>query len=160
MLVLTYQREFTKGHWRKKQWELPIHGFYEIYKDDVPLFFNLLTFFLPLASADRAFRDYSSIEEILNATEAYGVDCSENKILEVIHFADSVRDVPLIRPFGELQIDKCTGKARGADAFGKEFANLGHRSGYTRNVTVRGCRRWALMQAGKNPDRRNTISNR
>ncbi|KAJ5478449.1 hypothetical protein N7530_003958 [Penicillium desertorum] len=116
--------------------ELLIHGFYEIYKNSVPLFFNLLTFSLPLASADRAFRDYSSIEEILNVTEAYGVNCSENQILEVIYFADSVRDVPLFRQFGELQIDKYTGKARGAGAFRKEFANLGHCGGYTRNVTV------------------------
>lgn len=151
MLVLTYQREFTKGHWRKKEWELPIHGFYEIYKDDVPLFFNLLTFFLLLASADHAFRDYSSIDDLLDAAEAYEVNSSVNKIFEVIYFADSVRDVPLIRPFNELLIEKSTGKARGVDAFGKEFANLGYRSGYTRNITVRGCRRWALMQAGKNP---------
>jgi carbonic anhydrase len=99
--------------------ELPIHEFYE-------------TFFLLLALADYAFRDYSSIDDILNAAEAYKTDYSDNKILEVIHFADSVRDVPLICPSSELQTDKCTGKARGADAFGKVFAKLGHRSGYTR----------------------------
>ncbi|GFF85330.1 LOW QUALITY PROTEIN: Zinc finger, C2H2-like [Aspergillus lentulus] len=58
ILILTYQQEFTMGHWRKKEWELPIHRFYKIYKDDVPLFFNLLTFFLPLASANHAFHDY------------------------------------------------------------------------------------------------------
>lgn len=69
MLVLTYQREFTKGHWRKKEWELPIHGFYEIYKDDIPLFCNFLAFFLPLASAVHTFRDYLSINDILNAAE-------------------------------------------------------------------------------------------
>lgn len=68
------------GHWRKKERVLPIHRFYKIYKDDVPLFFNLLTFFLPLASANHAFHDYSSIDYLLNAAEAYKVDPSENKI--------------------------------------------------------------------------------
>ncbi|PYH76160.1 hypothetical protein BO82DRAFT_379009 [Aspergillus uvarum CBS 121591] len=33
----------------------PIHSFYKLYREHTPLFFNLLVFFLPLASADRAF---------------------------------------------------------------------------------------------------------
>lgn len=65
-------------------------------------FFNLLMFFLLLASADCAFRDYSSTLKILNVAEAYEINPIENKILEVIHFADSVRDVPLFRPYSEL----------------------------------------------------------
>ncbi|KAJ5215212.1 uncharacterized protein N7498_001619 [Penicillium cinerascens] len=124
---------------------------YKVYKEDVPLFFfNIFTFFLPLASADYAFRDYSSAHKILDAAEAYNIDPLENNILEVIHFEDSIRDVPLFRPLSELQVTKSTGRSRGADVFRKEFASLGHRSGYTRNVTIRSCRRWALMQVDKN----------
>ncbi|KAN0068340.1 hypothetical protein V8E54_013536 [Elaphomyces granulatus] len=52
LLVLTYQREFIKGYWRKQRWELPIHAFYDIYRESMPLFLNLLTFFLPMALSD------------------------------------------------------------------------------------------------------------
>ncbi|KAJ5808824.1 hypothetical protein N7474_010093 [Penicillium riverlandense] len=134
VLVLTYQREFVKGHWRKKRWELPIHAFYEIYREEVPLFFNLLTFFLPMASADDAFRDFSSISEILNTAEAYtNTSPTKNEVLQVIVFKEHVQEVPVFRPFSEQHVNKSTGKARGADAFGKEFVGLGHRSGFIRN---------------------------
>lgn len=53
----------------------------------MPLFSYLLTFFLLLALAEYAFRDYFSINEILNAAEEYKTNCSENKNFEIIHFA-------------------------------------------------------------------------
>jgi hypothetical protein len=34
LIVLTNQREYVKGYWRKKQWELPVHAFYDIYRED------------------------------------------------------------------------------------------------------------------------------
>ncbi|GLI74859.1 hypothetical protein PoHVEF18_003107 [Penicillium ochrochloron] len=154
MLVLTYTRKFVKGYWRKKTRDIPVHAFYETYTEDVSLFLNFLTFFLPMASADKAFRDYSSVGEILDQANAYAKAIpSENKVLEVIHFAESVHETPVFRQYRELDVDKSTGKARGADAFGKEFVDLGHRSGYTRNITIRACRRWALMQAGRSNTR-------
>jgi carbonic anhydrase len=147
--VLTYQREFIKGYWRKQRWELPIHAFYDIYRESMPLFLNLLTFFLPMALSDGVFRDYSSAAEILDAADDYDKACpSENQILEVIHFKEGMLETPVFRQFNELDIKKSSGKARGADAFGKAFVELGHRSGYVRNVTVGACRRWALMEAG------------
>lgn len=107
-----------------------------------------------MASADNAFRDYSSVGEILDQANTYAKAIpSENKILEVIHFAESVHETPVFRQYRELSVAKSTGKARGADAFGKEFVELGHRSGYTRNITIRACRRWALMQAGRSNTR-------
>ncbi|KAL4948932.1 hypothetical protein BDW69DRAFT_198491 [Aspergillus filifer] len=57
-------------------------------------------------------------------------------------------DTPVFRPSSELNCESSTGKAIGADSFGKEFAALGHRSGYAENVTTRACRRWALMETG------------
>ena len=66
MLVLTYAREFAKGYWRLRKWEPPVHAFYEVYKENVPLFFNLILFILPLFSADRAFRYYGLYTEILD----------------------------------------------------------------------------------------------
>jgi carbonic anhydrase len=61
-------------------------------------------------------------------------------------FRKDLLDTPVFRPFSELDCETSTGRARGADAFGKEFAALGYRSGYEMNVTARACRRWALME--------------
>ncbi|KAJ6080338.1 zinc finger protein [Penicillium canescens] len=55
MLVLTYKREFVKGYWRKKKWAIPKHAFYEVYAEDVPIFLNLLTFFLPMATVSHGY---------------------------------------------------------------------------------------------------------
>ncbi|THC93828.1 hypothetical protein EYZ11_006680 [Aspergillus tanneri] len=104
--------------------EPPVHAFYEVHKEKVPLFFNLIFFMLPLFSADHAFRHYKSYTEILEKWTPS-------------------------RPFSELDCETSTGRARGADAFGKEFAVLGCRSGYELNVTARACRRWALMETDK-----------
>lgn len=148
MLVLTYSRVYVKGYWKKKRWELPIHAFYEIYREELPLFFNFLTFFIPMASADKAFCDYESAQDILDAVES--IECGpEEKVIATIEFKPEVLDVPVFRPYDEQDIKLSTGRSRGAYAFGKEFAELGHRSGYTRNVTGRACRRWALMEAGR-----------
>ncbi|KAN0073335.1 hypothetical protein V8E54_008555 [Elaphomyces granulatus] len=38
-LTIDWQsREYIKGYWRKQQWELPVHAFYDIYAKDIPLF--------------------------------------------------------------------------------------------------------------------------
>jgi hypothetical protein len=124
--VLTYQREYIKGYWRKQRWELPIHAFYDIYRERMPLFLNLLTFFLPMALSDGVFRDYSSAE-ILDAADDHNKSCpSENQVLVVIHFKESMLETPVFRQFDELDIQKSSGKARGADAFGKAFVELGY----------------------------------
>jgi carbonic anhydrase len=153
MLVLTYAREFVKGYWRMKKWEPPVHAFYEVYKEEMPLFFNFILFMLPLFSADRAFRHYKSGTEILDELDSIKVsdlESQSNHIISRIHFRNNLSDTPVFRPFSELDCGNSTGRARGADAFGKEFAALGYRSGYERNVTARACRRWSLMEAGMN----------
>ncbi|GFF77413.1 hypothetical protein IFM53868_02081 [Aspergillus udagawae] len=152
MLVLTYAREFVKGYWRMKKWEPPVHAFYEVYKEEMPLFFNFILFMLPLFSADRAFRHYTSCTEILDKLDSIKVsdlESQSNHIISRIHFRKDLSDTPVFRPFSELDCGNSTGRARGADAFGKEFAALGYRSGYERNVTARACRRWSLMEADK-----------
>ncbi|KAJ5521458.1 Zinc finger C2H2, partial [Penicillium freii] len=54
--------------------EIPRHAFYEVYAEDIPIFLNLLIFFLLIATIDKAFRDYGSI-----------TGPSEDKILKVIY---------------------------------------------------------------------------
>ncbi|KAJ6114885.1 zinc finger protein [Penicillium sp. IBT 16267x] len=151
MLVLTNEREFVKGYWRKSKWEISSHAFYEVYaQDDVPIFLNFLTFFLPMAAADKAFKDSNSVSSILDAVERHeNSGPSENKVLEVIQFREEFKETPVFRQYRELHIENSKGKARGADAFGKALVQLGYRSGYTRNVTIRNCRRWALQEVDK-----------
>jgi carbonic anhydrase len=79
MLVLNYDRDYLKGFWRKKQSELPIHCFYEKYTEGMPLIVNLLTFFLPLASPDKAFRDYDSTDEILDRVDLLAATLQEGE---------------------------------------------------------------------------------
>lgn len=77
MLVLTYEREFVKGYWRKIEWEIPKHAFYEVYAEDVPIFLNFLTFLLPMAAADKAFWDYGSVCEVrCNSSHSRRIDKS------------------------------------------------------------------------------------
>ncbi|KAL3439835.1 hypothetical protein BJX65DRAFT_291535 [Aspergillus insuetus] len=152
MLVLTYERKFVKGYWRMRNWERPVHAFYEVYKEDVPLFFNLILFMLPLFSADQAFSDYGSYTEILEELETIkriDFEGRSNAVISTIYFRKDLLDTPVFRPSSELNCESSTGKAIGADSFGKEFAALGHRSGYAENVTTRACRRWALMETDK-----------
>ncbi|THC87771.1 hypothetical protein EYZ11_012784 [Aspergillus tanneri] len=152
MLVLNYSRDYLKGYWRKQESDLPIHGFYEKYTEEMPIFLNLLTFFLPLAFADRAFRDYESVDDILDEVELLSgtLQEGEDKVIDTIHFKSDILETPVFRPRDEQAIKASTGRARGADAFGKLFAALGHRAGYPDNVTVRACRRSALMEADRN----------
>ena len=83
------------------------------------------------------FRDYSSAAEILDAADNYDKACpSEIQVLEVIHVKESMLETPVLRQSNGLDIKKSSGKARGADAFGKAFVELGHRSGYVRNVEL------------------------
>lgn len=159
MLVLTYQREYVKDYYFRKKWQLPLHVFYEIYKERLPLMFNLLVYFLPMLSGDNAFRDYRSVDELVDDMEHLDrTDAINDGDVHQIHFTDALADVPVFRPFNELRIQDSTGKSRCADSFGKSFAALGRRSGYTKNLTPRGCRRWALMKAGNKFTKNNASS--
>ncbi|QSS61747.1 hypothetical protein I7I51_03924 [Histoplasma capsulatum] len=160
MLVLTYQREYVKDYYFRKKWQLPLHVFYEIYKERLPLMFNLLVYFLPMLSGDNAFRDYRSVDELVDDMEHLDrTDAINDGDVHQIHFTDALADVPVFRPFNELRIQDSTGKSRCADSFGKSFAALGRRSGYTKNLTPRGCRRWALMKAGNKFTKNNASNN-
>jgi carbonic anhydrase len=120
--------------------------------EEVPLFLNFIFFMLLLFSADRAFCHYKSYTEILDEVDSIKIsdlESQSNHVISRIHFRKDLLDTPVFRPFNELDCETSTGRARGADAFGKEFAALGHRSGYEVNVTGRACRRCALMEAGR-----------
>ncbi|KAL2808658.1 hypothetical protein BJX63DRAFT_424461 [Aspergillus granulosus] len=148
MLVLQYQRRYIKRGEDRTKWDLPLHLFYEIYTEKLPLFLNLLVFFLPMASADGAFRDYSRVTDILDeAEELTKAGPTEAKIVRTIYFKNSVLDTPVFRQWLECDVKKTTGKARGADSFSKQIVDLGHRSGFRININAGASRRWALQEA-------------
>jgi carbonic anhydrase len=100
--------------------------------------------------ADEAIENYSSVGALLDAASAYGTGPTQNNVLEVIQFKQEVLDTPVFRQYTDLGVAKCASRARGTDSFGKSIVALGYRSGYRQNITIRGCRRWALMEAGMN----------
>ncbi|KAL4954213.1 hypothetical protein BDW69DRAFT_163609 [Aspergillus filifer] len=107
---------------------------------------------LPLFSADQTFRHYESYTEILDEVDSIkpsDLTLQTNRVISRIHFRNELLDTPLFRPSSELGCETSIGRPRGADAFGKEFAALGYRSGYKQNVTARACCRWALMETDK-----------
>uniref|UniRef100_A0A093VU63 Virulence plasmid integrase pGP8-D n=1 Tax=Talaromyces marneffei PM1 TaxID=1077442 RepID=A0A093VU63_TALMA len=155
MLVLSYLREFVKDARNKKRWELPLHVFYETYVLDQPLMFNPILFFLALASADGVFENYPSVDDILDKVDQAEKDYpgghpNDSHVLFKFHMREDIAEIPILRPVSELKIEDATGRGRGADAFNKQFAELGHRAGYPDRVTARACRRWALMEADRN----------
>ncbi|KAJ5533899.1 Zinc finger C2H2, partial [Penicillium freii] len=65
--------------------KIPKYTFYEVYTEDIPIFLNFLIFFLLIATIDKAFRDYSSISEILDTINIYKkVGYLKDKILKII----------------------------------------------------------------------------
>ncbi len=99
MLVLIYSWEFLKGAWTWKQWELLIHGFYKKYTAEVLLFLNLLTFFLPLASADQAFYSYATVGKILGTVDQASFSAQgDDKVITFIDFKPEILDVPVFYP--------------------------------------------------------------
>jgi hypothetical protein len=50
-----------------------VYAFYEVYKEEVPLFFNFVLFMLLLFSADRAFRYYKLYTKILDEVDSIKV---------------------------------------------------------------------------------------
>jgi hypothetical protein len=85
ILVPTYKQEFVKGAWRMKKRDKLINTFYEVYKDQVPLFFNLILFILLLFSADKAFCRYQSCTKILDNLESIKLSALEDQLVK-IHF--------------------------------------------------------------------------
>ncbi|KAJ6182817.1 hypothetical protein N7485_001459 [Penicillium canescens] len=94
---------------------IPKHAFYKVYAEDVPIFLNLLTFFLPMATVDNAFTDYGSVSEILDTVEMYEqVGPSEDKILKVIYVRQVIKDLPVFRQYLKHNVDNFKGHARGS----------------------------------------------
>ncbi|KAL4958633.1 uncharacterized protein BDV14DRAFT_194414 [Aspergillus stella-maris] len=83
-----------------------------VYKEEVPLFFNLILFMLPLFLGDHAFRDYLSFTKILDVVDSVKPKDLANTLV--------------FKGMSKPSRNNYTGRAKGADTFGKEFAALGY----------------------------------
>ncbi|OJD10420.1 hypothetical protein ACJ73_09797 [Blastomyces percursus] len=92
-----------------------------------------------MAFADGAIRDYAPLNELLNDVES---GLPDDLVKYPIHIRSEVANLPLFWPYTQQLATNSTGQARGADAFEKQFAEVGHRAGFESNLTVRACRRW------------------
>ena len=101
-----------------------------------PLLFNPVLTMLVKAVADDAFRDYRTVEELL---EIEPLD-------EEMHHLGFKKDV-LNKPFFEVS----TGKIQKANTFGKHLRDLGSRAGYVRPPTVHDFRAEGLYLIGALP---------
>lgn len=64
-----------------------------------PLYFNLLTFFLPLESVDQVFFNYQSIDEILHSVKLVSCSGPEENVIVSISFRQEVLDIPIFRSY-------------------------------------------------------------
>jgi Protein of unknown function (DUF3435) len=112
-----------------------MHAIYE--KTDT-LLVNPVLFVLAIALASNAFRDYSTLEEILAIEPPAGED------LFHVEWKDDILDVPF---FQTVTSQGPTGEIQKSNSFSRQLVELGRRAGYRENITVHAARREALIQA-------------
>lgn len=86
----------------------------------LPLFCQLILFILAILVAKLAFRDYETIEELLDLVPPDGE-------MYPLQWRESMVDLPF---FESMSAKAPPGKIDNASAFSKRFRGLGFRSGY------------------------------
>ncbi len=99
-----------------------------------PLFYNLVLTMLARAIADNIFRDYSTIEELLD------IKPPEDKIYH-LRQSDGVLDKPFFHVIS-------TGEIKKADIFSRRLRELGVHAGYLRPPTIHDFRAEGLYLVG------------
>ena len=103
-----------------------------MYENTPVLAINAVAFILAIALATNAFRDYSTLEEILAIRPA-------NNEPVVVEWSLDKLNSPVFT--------NATGNMEKAGNFGQNLADVGHRAGYIQNITVYDGRREALTKA-------------
>ncbi|KAK0636608.1 hypothetical protein B0T17DRAFT_85569 [Bombardia bombarda] len=116
----------------------PEHSVYEGLVP-LPLFCQPILFILVILVAKRAFRDYETIEELLDLIPPDGE-------MYPLQWRESVVDMPF---FESISAKAPSGKIENASAFSKRFQGLGFRSGYPRPPTVHDFRAIGLYLVDK-----------
>jgi hypothetical protein len=97
-----------------------------------------MLFILAILVAKRAFRDYKTIEELLDLVPPDGE-------IYPLQWRESVVDLPF---FESMSAKASSGKIENANAFSKRFQGLGFRSGYLRPPTIHDFRAIGLYLVG------------
>jgi hypothetical protein len=104
----------------------------------LPLFCQPILFILAILVAKRAFRDYETIEELLDLVPPDGE-------MYPLQWRESVVNLPF---FESMSAKAPSGKIENASAFSKRFQGLSFRSGYPRPPTVYDFRAIGLYLVG------------
>src|SRR5436309_10277604 len=102
------------------------------------LFSNPVLYFMAIALADNAFKDYSTFEEILQ------IEPPADQDIWPVDWKDEVLKLPIFR---EIEPEGPTKTIQSATSYSGQLRRLGHRAGYTINITVHAARREALIKA-------------
>ncbi|KAH0542349.1 hypothetical protein FGG08_003287 [Glutinoglossum americanum] len=133
-IVVKILRNYAKGM-TNTPLKRPMHSIYE--KTDT-LLVNPVLFLLAIALADNAFRDYSTLEEIL------AIEPPADEDLYHIEWKDDILDMPFFRT---ATFEGPTNKIQKSNSFSHQLVALGRRAGYEENITVHDARREALIKA-------------
>ena len=111
---------------------------HSVYEKTDTLLINPVLFLLAIALADNAFKDYSTLEEIL------AIEPPVDEDLCHIEWKDNILDIPFFR---SATFRGPTGNIQKSNSFSHQLVALGRRAGYEENITVHDARREALIKA-------------
>ncbi|KAI9761799.1 MAG: hypothetical protein M1840_001679, partial [Geoglossum simile] len=102
---------------------------------------NPVLYFMAIALADEAFKDYSTFEEILR------IEPPADQDIWHVEWKDEVLKKPIFRM---MNPEGPTDRIQVATTYGNQLRYLGHRAGYRADISVHALRREALIKADDN----------
>jgi hypothetical protein len=95
-------------------------------------------YILALALADDAFKEYSTLEEILE------LEPPLDQNIWHLEWKDGVLDLPVFR---KMSLHGPTNTIQSSSSYDRQLSDLGHRAGFEVNISVHDARREALVKA-------------
>jgi hypothetical protein len=113
------------------------HPLYERLNPAPPLFANGLLFLLAILISAGAFRDHSTIEDVLAARPP------SRRKYRIMEWAEGVSDDPV---FPEMSVDGPTKKTKNETAWGDQCSDWAKRAGFTEGMGLHAPRRETLIK--------------
>ena len=102
------------------------------------LWCNPVLYILALALADDAFKDYNTLEEILE------LEPPLDQNIWHLEWKDCVLDLPVFR---KMSLHGPTDTIQSSGSYDRQLSDWGHRAGFEVNISVHYARREALVKA-------------
>ncbi|KIW79865.1 hypothetical protein Z517_06480 [Fonsecaea pedrosoi CBS 271.37] len=134
-IKLRFKRERTKG--MQDNPNKPKHPIYERLNPTPPLLVNGLLFLLAIFISARAFKDYDTIEAVLNARPP------PRRRFGIMEWADAVLDDPV---FPEMSVNGPTKKEKNESAWGHQCSDWAKRADFPGGIGLHAPRREALIK--------------